>query len=76
MQATINIAVVIPCYKVKAQITQVITRVLALGDVCQRIYVVDDCCPEQSGDVVAANFDDPRITILRHPQNQGVGGLS
>lgn len=74
MQTTINIAVVIPCYKVKAQITQVVARVLALGNVCQRIYVVDDCCPEQSGDVVAANFDDPRITILRHPQNQGVGG--
>ena len=34
----------------------------------------DDCCPEQSGDWVAANFDHPKIIILRHSQDQGGRG--
>jgi hypothetical protein len=36
--------------------------------------VIDDCCPESSGDFVTANCSDPRITILKHAVNQGVGG--
>src|SRR5207342_489335 len=41
---------------------------------CARIYVVDDACPDHSGDFVAANCSDERIRIIRHPTNQGVGG--
>jgi dolichol-phosphate mannosyltransferase len=66
-----KIAVVIPCYKVTRHVLDVIKRMPAMVD---RIYVVDDCCPEHSGDFVVANCPDPRVTVLRNPVNLGVGG--
>lgn len=66
-----RIGVVIPSYKVCNHILQVIA---AIGPEVDRIYVVDDCCPDKSGDFVAANCTDPRVVILHHEQNQGVGG--
>ena len=46
-----NIAVVVPCYNVKAQIGSVLE---AMPPCVARIYCVDDCCPEKSGEVVRA----------------------
>lgn len=66
-----EIAVVIPCYKVRQQILSVITQI---GPEVSTIFVVDDCCPEGSGDFVATNCTDERVIILRHAENQGVGG--
>lgn len=68
---TKRIGVVIPSYKVCNHILQVIA---AIGPEVDRIYVVDDCCPDNSGDFVAANCTDPRVVIVRHEENQGVGG--
>ena len=62
---------VIPAFKVSAQIAEVIARIPK--DVW-RIYVVDDHCPQGSGDHVIANCLDARIIVLRHSDNQGVGG--
>lgn len=65
------LAVVIPSYKVKNHILQVISDIPPqIG----KIYVVDDCCPDGSGDFVQSNCLDPRVTVLRHAVNQGVGG--
>ena len=61
----------IPSYRVCDQILEVVANI---GPEISRIYVVDDCCPDGSGDVVRGNCDDPRITVLRHAENQGVGG--
>lgn len=66
-----RVAVVIPCYKVTRHIMEVIS---GIGPECSRIYVVDDCCPEQSGDFVLLNCPDPRVRVLRNTQNMGVGG--
>lgn len=66
-----KISVVIPAYKVKNHILQVIGDIG--GDVC-KIYVVDDCCPDGSGEFVRSNCSDPRVTILRNEINLGVGG--
>ncbi len=66
-----SIAVVIPSYKVTRHILGVIA---AIGPEVARIYVVDDCCPDGSGDFVAAGCADPRVRVLRHAANQGVGG--
>lgn len=66
-----KIAVVIPSYKVKNHILAVIEKI---GVEVDRIYVVDDCCPENSGDFVELHCTDTRVTVLRHAQNQGVGG--
>jgi dolichol-phosphate mannosyltransferase len=65
------IAVVIPSYKVRNHILSVIDQI---GPMVGRIYVVDDCCPDSSGDFVALNCKDERVTVLRHQVNQGVGG--
>ena len=67
----IRIAVVIPSYRVKAHILGVLESIPA--EVC-RIYVVDDACPDGSGDWVEANRADARVTVLRNPDNLGVGG--
>lgn len=67
----VRIAVVIPCFRVARHIVHVIRRI---GAECWRIYVVDDACPEHSGRVVETQCSDPRIRIIRHIENQGVGG--
>lgn len=66
-----RIAVVIPCYRVASHVVNVIRRI---GPEVGWIIVVDDACPEQSGDVVARTCSDPRIRVLRHDVNLGVGG--
>jgi glycosyltransferase involved in cell wall biosynthesis len=66
-----RIAVIIPCYRVKRHILDVITRI---PESVFRIYVVDDQCPEQSGAFVAEQCADPRIRVLTNPTNMGVGG--
>ncbi|MDN3920477.1 glycosyltransferase family 2 protein [Roseateles violae] len=65
------IAVVIPSYKVREHVLGVIA---AIGPEVSAIYVVDDRCPQQSGDHVAANCSDPRVRVLRNAENLGVGG--
>lgn len=66
-----KVAVVIPCFKVKNQILDVITNI---GPEVDRIYVVDDCCPQNTGDYVKENCNDERVTVLQNPVNLGVGG--
>ncbi len=63
--------VVIPCYKVKPHILPLLR---AIPDSIHKILVVDDACPNQSGEYVKMNCQDPRIEVLFHAQNQGVGG--
>jgi glycosyltransferase involved in cell wall biosynthesis len=45
-----------------------------IGPEVGRIYLVDDCCPDGSGDFVENNCTDERVTVIRNPRNQGVGG--
>lgn len=66
-----KIAVVIPCYKVRAHVLGVIE---AIGPDISRIYAIDDACPENSGDLIEEECKDPRLTVIRHEANQGVGG--
>lgn len=66
-----HIAVVIPSYRVSNHILGVIA---AIGPIVWRIYVIDDKCPDGSGNYVEENCTDPRVVVLRHANNQGVGG--
>jgi dolichol-phosphate mannosyltransferase len=66
-----KIAVVIPSYRVTRHILGVIA---GIGPEVERIYVVDDKCPDGSGAFVKANCTDPRVTVIEHAENQGVGG--
>lgn len=67
------VAVVIPSYRVKNQILDVLERI---GAEVYAIYVIDDCCPEGSGHHVVAACDDSRVTVLFHQENKGVGGAT
>jgi dolichol-phosphate mannosyltransferase len=66
-----RIAVVIPSYRVADHILGVISRI---GDEVWRIYVVDDRCPQNTGDLVERQNQDPRVRVVRNPVNLGVGG--
>ena len=70
-EAMAKIAVTIPSYKVRAHVLDVIARI---PPQVQRIYVVDDKCPQDSGRLVQEQCHDPRVRVLFHVQNQGVGG--
>lgn len=65
------ITVVIPCYKVSIHICELIQKIGADVDI---IFVVDDACPEKSGELVEKSCNDSRVQVLYHSINQGVGG--
>jgi dolichol-phosphate mannosyltransferase len=66
-----SVAVVIPSYRVTKHILGVLA---AIGPEVERIYVVDDMCPDGSGQLVKDRCRDPRVVVLQHSENQGVGG--
>lgn len=68
---SLRIAAVIPSYKVTRHIVGVIEKI---GPEVNKIYVVDDCCPDKSGQFVLNNCADPRIIVLHNTKNLGVGG--
>ena len=65
------VAVVIPCYRVLDHVTRVISRI---GSDVDRIYCVDDGCPDRSGDHIEETCSDARVVVLRNEKNLGVGG--
>ena len=66
-----KIAVVVPSYRVTDHIQEVLSRI---GPEVEQIFVIDDACPDNSGDFVEKSVKDKRVTVLRHTTNQGVGG--
>ncbi|WP_129135127.1 glycosyltransferase family 2 protein [Luteimonas sp. YGD11-2] len=66
-----SVAVVIPCYRVTRHVLGVIDRI---GPEVNRIFCIDDGCPDGSGDFIEAHCRDPRVNVIRHAQNRGVGG--
>ena len=68
-----TVAVVVPCYRVSKQVLSVLS---AIGPDCTRIYVVDDACPERTGDMVERCCSDPRLHVIRNERNLGVGGAT
>jgi dolichol-phosphate mannosyltransferase len=69
----VKVAVVIPSYRSKQHVLGVLE---GIGPECEAIYVVDDACPDGTGDHVAQNCSDPRVKVLHQPENQGVGGAT
>ena len=70
---TARIAVVIPAYRTARSIVGVLSRLDASVTWC---FVVDDRCPEGTGDLVRATVDDPRVSVLFNARNLGVGGAT
>ncbi len=71
--AALAVAVVIPCYREKAHVMEVIG---GIGPEVSYIFVIDDACPEKTGDYVREHCRDPRVEVLSHERNTGVGGAS
>lgn len=65
-----RIVVAIPTYRAEATIAGVVQT---LPDFVDTIIVVDDASPDRSFEIASA-LAEPRLVILRHPQNRGVGG--
>ncbi|MEP2944648.1 MAG: glycosyltransferase family 2 protein [Lentilitoribacter sp.] len=66
-----QVGVVIPSYRVKKHILQILEEI---PELVTKVYVVDDACPDNSGDFVAENCNDSRVEVLKNPENLGVGG--
>ena len=67
----IRIAVAIPCYRVKQQIGEVLSKIPAE---VHAIYCVDDACPDSSGEFIQSEFaNDTRVKVIMRPTNGGVG---
>ena len=72
MYEGLKLAVVVPCYEVKKQILNVIA---AVPDEVDLIICVDDCCPENSGSLVAEKYaGSARVRVINNSENLGVGG--
>lgn len=65
-----TIAAVVPAYREAKMITTVIDTMPAYVD---HIVIVDDCSPDDTSAVVSRS-EDPRVSLIRHEVNQGVGG--
>ncbi len=68
-----TIAVVVPAYNEEKLIGRVIETMPALVD---RIIVVDDCSRDSTAAIVEQyrEHDPERIVLVRHAENEGVGG--
>ena len=66
-----KVAVVVPCYRVREKILGVVESLIGRVDY---IFVVDDKCPEKSGEWVREKCGHPSVRVLFHETNQGVGG--
>lgn len=71
VERKLKIAVVIPCFRVSKQVMAVIAKIPIQVD---RIYVVDDACPEGSGYLINASNSDSRVQVIFNLENKGVGG--
>jgi len=70
--ARFKLAVVIPAYRVEKDISLVLDGIPRF---IKYIIVVDDASPDSTADLIAAAAKkDRRILLIRHSQNQGVGG--
>ena len=67
----VHVAVVIPCYRVGRHVLDVIG---GIGPEVGWIFAVDDACPDGSGELIERECRDPRVKVIRHETNQGVGG--
>ena len=68
-----RICAIVPAYKVTRHIVGVVA---ALFEHVEHVFVVDDACPDDSGAFLLRELGgpNPRLTVIRLDQNEGVGG--
>ncbi|WP_022888319.1 glycosyltransferase family 2 protein [Agromyces italicus] len=65
-----RVAAIVPAYNEEKMIATVIET---MPDFVDQIVIVDDCSTDSTSDVVRASAD-PRVRLIRHDLNTGVGG--
>ena len=70
MYEGLRVAVVVPAFREREHIAEVIRTMPATVD---HVLVVDDASPDDTSQMAMA-VGDPRTEVLRHEKNKGVGG--
>ncbi len=65
-----NTFLVLPCYQTRDYILTVLEKV---GPEIGRIVLIDDGCPQKTGGYAIKNSSDPRLVLVEHGTNKGVG---
>lgn len=66
-----NVCCVVPAYRARTTICDVVKSALRYADT---VIVVDDGCPDGSGDAVGQAFrNHPSVIVIKRPKNGGVG---
>ena len=68
-----KIIIVIPCFKVKNKILNVISNI---PQWVYKVICVDDACPEETGKYINEKIDDKKVLTIFNDKNLGVGGAS
>jgi len=68
---SLRVWVVVPMFRVRDHILGVLD---SMPSWVEGVVVVDDACPDGSGSLVSARCSDPRVRVIRHDVNRGVGG--
>lgn len=69
-----KIFVVMPAYKSSGQIINVINQFDF--SIIEMLIVIDDNCPEKTGNLVKNTFDNKKILVIQNLENLGVGGAT
>lgn len=70
MTDSLHVSVVVPCYDEGPRVGEVLD---AVPDLVDTIVAVDDASTDDTAEVLAAH-PDPRLVVVRHDENRGVGG--
>ena len=74
LEVSTSVAVVIPCYRAAGSIAQVVASV---PDFVRIIVCVNDCSDDNMAEVLeTVSSDDPRVIVVNHDVNKGVGGAT
>jgi len=68
-----TVAVVVPCYR---EVKHVLGVLAGIGPEVAHVIVVDDACPDGTGAHVRDHCADPRVEVITHDVNRGVGGAT
>jgi dolichol-phosphate mannosyltransferase len=68
-----QVAAIIPAFKVRDHI---LATLAGIGPEVAAIYVVDNACPENTGEHVRKNCADARVRVIRVERHLGIGGAT
>lgn len=68
---TPNVVAILPAFKSEKFILDVLSR---MPKIVTKVIVIDDACPNFTGQLVQQNINEPKIEVIFNETNLGVGG--